>query len=488
MCNLGYDTIFNKKEDFVISNLGSLTEKAFDIPFYKKLKDKGIKSYYLASLYYKEQLLGVIELASKIPTSLEPTQKVVINKVKDLSINALRRMQEERENQLSSIIQKEFTSIHPSVEWKFRNEAERALETEVEGDHYSFGNITFRSLIALFGQSDISGSSNARNKAIASDLQTQMTLVQDIITRLSSHISMPLLDSIMYQIGMINEKLSSDLAAGMEQEVIAFLRTRINPLFEEMKTRDEHVAAQIDDYFQQMGNNMEVIYHERKAYDETVTMINAHLSTRLDTEQEEAQKIYPHFFERYKTDGVEHNMYIGQEMTPHIPYNKLYLDNLRLWQLKIICQLEIEHRQRMVDYPMQLHIASLIMVYSNPMAIRYRMDEKQFDIDGAYNARYEIIKKRIDKAHIKGTDERITQPGKIIIIYTQASDLDEYLNYVSFLTYQGYIIGEAEQFDIQELQDVVGLNGLRVCVNYDHDQTEDDIRQKKNEEKEEVEV
>ncbi len=29
------------------------------------------------------------------------------------------------------------------------------------------------------------------------------------------------------------------------------------------------------------------------------------------------------------------------------------------------------------------------------------MDEKRFDVDGAYNARYEIVKKRIDKAYVK---------------------------------------------------------------------------------------
>ena len=48
-----------------------------------------------------------------------------------------------------------------------------------------------------------------------------------------------------------------------------------------------------------------------------------------------------------------------------------------------------------------LRVASLILVHSNPLAIRFRMDEKQFDVDGAYNIRYEIIKKRIDKANIK---------------------------------------------------------------------------------------
>ncbi|TAK35947.1 MAG: hypothetical protein EPO28_13950 [Saprospiraceae bacterium] len=40
------------------------------------------------------------------------------------------------------------------------------------------------------------------------------------------------------------------------------------------------------------------------------------------------------------------------------------------------------------------------------------MDEKRLDVEGSYNVRYEIIKKRIDKALLKGTQERLTQsPG-----------------------------------------------------------------------------
>ena len=59
------------------------------------------------------------------------------------------------------------------------------------------------------------------------------------------------------------------------------------------------------------------------------------------------------------------------------------------------------------------------------------MDEKKFDVDGTYNARYEIIKKRIDKALVKGTDERITQKGKIAIIYSQDADAEEYTRYIN---------------------------------------------------------
>jgi hypothetical protein len=40
-------------------------------------------------------------------------------------------------------------------------------------------------------------------------------------------------------------------------------------------------------------------------------------------------------------------------------------------------------------------------VYNEKIDIRFRMDEKRFDVDGAYNSYYEIIKKRLDKAHVK---------------------------------------------------------------------------------------
>ncbi len=489
VCPNGLKSIFVNKEDHIITDVHSLDEDMMKVPVYKRLKEKGVKSYTLTPLYFEDELLGVIEIASMIRNSLEPTQSVIIGEVKDLCINAVKRMKDERENQLASIIQKEFTSIHPSVEWKFREEAEKALLTELENDAiYNFAKISFNSLTALFGQSDISGSSLARNQAIAEDLRTQISLVQKIMINLSQSMSMPLLDNILYQIGIINEKLSSDLAAGMEQEVLEFLRTKINPLFGEMRSRDDVLAKEIDAYFERIGDNMEVVYEQRKAYDNTVKLINAHLSSRLDKEQVKAQNIYPHFFERYKTDGVEHNMYMGQEIAPNIPFNSLYLDNLRLWQLKTMCQIETEHNERMKAYPMQLKIASLIMVYSNPIAIRYRMDEKQFDIDGAYNARYEIIKKRIDKAHIKGTDERITQPGKIVIIYTQASDLEEYLNYVSYLTYRGCLKGEPELFDIEDLQGVVGLKGLRVNVNFDFSESDVDESSQSSFERTRVEI
>ncbi|MEH6406442.1 MAG: GAF domain-containing protein, partial [Leeuwenhoekiella sp.] len=115
---------------------------------------------------------------------------------------------------------------------------------------------------------------------------------------------------------------------------------------------------------------------------------------------------------------------------------------------------------------LQLDAASLILVFSNTLSIRYRMDEKKFDVDGTYNARYEIIKKRIDKALVKGTDERITQKGKIAIIYSQDSDEEEYFRYIKYLQRKSYLGENVEHLELEDVQGVVGLKALRVEVLY----------------------
>jgi hypothetical protein len=55
-------------------------------------------------------------------------------------------------------------------------------------------------------------------------------------------------------------------------------------------------------------------------------------------------KIFPHYFERFKTDGVEHNLYIGASISSSKPFDLIYLNNLRLWQFQTLCKMELEHQ------------------------------------------------------------------------------------------------------------------------------------------------
>ena len=72
-----------------------------------------------------------------------------------------------------------------------------------------------------------------------------------------------------------------------------------------------------------------MVYHHRKEFDESITLINKAIAKFIDKEQISAQKMYPHYFERFVTDGVDFNIYIGQSITPGIPFTDFYLRNLK---------------------------------------------------------------------------------------------------------------------------------------------------------------
>ncbi|MBU4129962.1 MAG: hypothetical protein KKF12_04010 [Proteobacteria bacterium] len=107
----------------------------------------------------------------------------------------------------------------------------------------------------------------------------------------------------------------------------------------------------------------------------------------------------------------------------------------------------------------------LILVNHTPLSIRFRFDEKRFDVDGAYDVRQEIIKSRLDKALIKGTGERLTQPGRIAVVYSNPSEGKEIKQHIDFLMGAGKLDNDLEMLELDDLPDVRGLKALRVGVN-----------------------
>jgi hypothetical protein len=234
------------------------------------------------------------------------------------------------------------------------------------------------------------------------------------------------------------------------------------------------VRKDISDYFALLDPHSGVINHHRKNYEESITMINDAVSKFIEKEQLAAQQVYPHYFERYVTDGVEFNMYIGQSIAPHRKFNEMYLQNLKMWQLTTLAKLARLTASLENKLPTLLSTTQLILAHSIPMSITFRTAERKFDVDGAYNIRYEIIKKRIDKVHIKHTNERLTQPGKIAIVYTQIKEATEYMEYIEFLQNLKLLRPGIENLELEELQGVVGLKALRVEVELDEPQSKEE--------------
>jgi hypothetical protein len=126
--------------------------------------------------------------------------------------------------------------------------------------------------------------------------------------------------------------------------------------------------------------------------------------------------------------------------------------------------MENVHHHMKDSLPYPLEVTTLILIYNIAIDIRFRMDEKRFDVDGSYNARFEIVKKRIDKAHVKDTSERITQSGKITIVYSSDAEEDEYIQYIRVLQSEGKLEDHIELFEVEDLQGISGLKALRLKI------------------------
>lgn len=100
-----------------------------------------------------------------------------------------------------------------------------------------------------------------------------------------------------------------------------------------------------------------------------------------------------------------------------------------------------------------------------PLSIKFRFDEKRFDVDGAHDIAHEIVKSRIDKTRVRGGKERLTQPLRIAMIYSTQNELQEILRHVELLQHETFLTDEAEYLELEDLTDIQKLHAVRVKVN-----------------------
>ncbi|QGY44041.1 GAF domain-containing protein [Maribellus comscasis] len=429
----------------------------------------GIRSHVIVPLVLDGETVGMLEFASENKGELDMVKVSRLKELFPVFAVALKRSKNECKDRESAIIQQHFTAIHPSVEWRFR-EAVVTLMNENSTEKLSTGiePVVFDNIIPIFGASDIHSSTTERNKAIQSDFLEQLEYAREIIEYGKLVNEMPFLDAIHFEIRNFISTVKNGLKAGDEFVIIEFLKNEVEPAFKLLKDRFQEMEKPVNDYLQKIDTENGVLYKKRKEFEDSLTSINKVIGKIIDDEQIDAQKIFPHYFEKYSTDGVEYNAYIGQSLVKKLKYNGIYLKNIRLWQLLLKVRIAQEIRKLQSELPVKLDITQLILVHSQPLSIAFRQDEKKFDVAGAYNIRYEITKKRIDKALIKATKERITEVGKIAIIYSHADEITEYKKYIDYLISLGLITQNVENFELEDLTGASGLRALRIEVNFEN--------------------
>jgi len=380
---------------------------------------------------------------------------------------AVQRSMEELNARIQSVIKEKCTAIHPVVEWRFRKAVLTGIEhydEETAGGGMELEPIVFEHVYPLYALADIRGSSTQRSLAIQADLSAQLRLARDVIRWAHDARPLPGLHELLYRVDKHAAKIQTNLNSGDEVSIIAFLRSDVEALFDHLQTFAPGVRERIEAYRTALDPRIGTVYDRRRLFEESVTRIADGISSYLDLEEQTAQAMFPHYFEKQKTDGVDHQIYVGAALLEDGRFDPLYLKSLRLWQLMVTCGIALRAHRLTERLPVPLEVTHLVLVQHAPLGIRFRFDEKRFDVDGAYDIRYEIVKKRIDKAVIKGTDERITQPRKIAIVYTQSTEAHEYRGFIEYLQSLGYFTGAVEDVELDDLQGVHGLRALRVTI------------------------
>jgi hypothetical protein len=458
-----YDKVCRFNETLLIEDLEHYNPKT---PIEKMLLKKGLRSIIVAPLFDgEEKIIGILEIASTKPFELHSFVELKLKEVVSLFTLAVGRSREEMDNRIEAILREQFTAIHPSVEWKFVEASHHLLERREQGEtQVRAAPIVFKDVYPLYGQADIVGSSTKRNAAIQADMLDNLRHVKDVLERCHEESRFPLVSQLLMKVNRATERLQAEFNSQDETLIVELLQEEIHPLLQNFRSKYPPLAGVITLYFNHLDPELGIIYRKRRLFEESVAMLNHAISNYLSQEQEQLQAMLPHYFEKYQTDGVEFEMYMGRTLSQQDKYTPLYLKNFRLWQLKAMVQITRRVQELQNTLPVPLQTAQLIFAYTTPLSIRFRTDEKRFDVDGAYNVRYEILKKRIDKAVIEGTEERLTLPGKIAIVYLQDRDRQEYLEYLDYLKHEDWITEEVEELQIANLQGAQGLRALRVTV------------------------
>ena len=442
----------------------NLSEEMFGFaPFLRALHGEGARSYLIYPMQNSEGLIGMLEVSSTVQNALTQDLLSRLEPAMPLLSLAMLKCRDGFQYKIEKVIKEKFTALQQPVEWKFAEVAWDYLRNNSDTDVTK--NVGFENVYPLYGAVDIRNSAFERSQAIQKDLKEHLITVDETLDSLNALVQLPLLEGLKFKNEGIRQAIQTNMTAEDEIKINEFLNQEVEPVFDHLQKNDKQAGEIVDQYFGTVNDYNSRLHRYRGEYEKSVSQINEAILAYLEKEEDVIQKSYPHYFEKYRTDGIEYNIYIGQSISPNRPFNLLYLKNIRLWQLKSMAEAARITHQLLPSLKVPLKTTQLILIHSQPISISFRRDERKFDVEGSYNIRYEIIKKRLDKVRIKDTGERLTQPEKIAIVYSNQKEVAEYQEYIEFLKNKNVLQPGIEFLELEELQGIKGMKAIRVDIN-----------------------
>ena len=307
-----YAGVFQGRDPIIVQDLkGSRIPTGYE----HHLRKHGHRSLLLYPLHVDDQLVGLMELASPRPGDFNVFNARRLLDVVPLFATALKRNLDELEDCVQAMIKRKYTAIHSAVEWRFREAALRYLKQKERGDlSPELEQIVFNNVYPLYGLADIRDSSRIRNEAIRADLSEQLQLALEVINAAGQVRPLPALEEVGHLLTRHLDRIESGLRSDDESGVLELIRREVEPLFGQIETYGSDVAERVAAYREALDPDLNIVYRRRKDFEESLGALNDTTSMVLDAEEERAQRMFPHFFERFRTDGVDHSIYVGAEL------------------------------------------------------------------------------------------------------------------------------------------------------------------------------
>jgi hypothetical protein len=297
------------------------------------------------------------------------------------------------------------------------------------------------------------------------DINFHIALLEQVLNNLPEVLSDSFTEILLINKQQWLEHFKAYKETGDEITFNSLIQEEIEPFLFQVAETSDTVREIIQPYFNSVSETQGSFHKNRREMERSMQIINENINLYLTNHLKELQKIFPRYFEKFRTDGVEYDIYLGQSIAPYKTFTLEHVKHMRLWQLKSMAEIGKITRDLKSQLSKPLQTTQLIFIHSSPISISFRNDEKRFDVEGAYSVRYEIVKKRIDKVLIKETNERLTQPEKVALVYFTKSEEEEYLEYIVQLQDEGYFNNDLELLELEDLQGVHGLKAIRVGIN-----------------------
>ncbi len=461
--------LLNRNKDPIIMSdvydVGAHEKDEIVLRFVQKTKTR---SYIILPLFHEDQLIGMVEVIATEHNLLNNTVLKKLEPVYAFFEMACRNYHANFRNEIETLVKERFTALQPIVEWKFLEEAWAYLRQMDIREEPELGTVRFDQIYPIYGAVDIRNSSTERSRCIQHDLLEHLDFISSVIEefgKLPQKAVNEHLEYLLQRGRLFRSRIEESLHSEDESVIIEYLDKEVKVFFKHLAASGEINTLPAKKYIEALEGENTILFQNRKKFEESVIQLNQLISKYLEAEREKIQRYYPHYFEKFRTDGVEYNIYIGESFTPMKAFDNIFLKNIRLWQLSTMAEVtRLTHRIHK-ELPLPLQTTQLILLYGTPICISFRKDERRFDVEGIDSIRYEILKKRLDKARIKNTGERLTQPNTIAIVYMHERDVTELEEYYGYLSNNGLLTADKEWLDLEDVQGVSGIKALRLHVN-----------------------